>query len=165
MQACRRGESNSPTLTLMKFSRAVSGVQRTVRFGASLLPAVTSLAAPSNSDWASYLGGEERSHYSTLSQINAGNVANLTQAWVYRAGETRPDGRSEMQCNPLVVGGVMFATLPGAALIALNAATGRELWRFDARTDATERNDARPKSEFITNRNRGGAYWADGDDR
>jgi quinoprotein glucose dehydrogenase len=70
-----------------------------------------------------------------------------------------------MQCNPLVVNGVMYATLPGAKLIALDAATGRELWRFDAQADATARNDPRPKSEFLTNRNRGVTYWADGDDR
>ncbi len=116
-------------------------------------------------DWSSYLGGEDRSHYSTLSQITTANVHQLTPAWTYRAGELGTNPRSEMQCNPLVIDGVMYATLPGAKVIALDAATGRELWRFDAQQDAAQRKDARPKSEFVTNRNRGVTFWQRGDAR
>lgn len=116
-------------------------------------------------DWAGYLGGEERSHYSTLRQITTENVAQLTVAWTFRAGEVREGQRSEMQCNPLIVDGVMYVTLPGAKLVALDAATGRERWRFDAAEDATARGETRPKTELQTNRSRGVAYWRSGDER
>jgi len=130
-----------------------------------LATAAVHAAAPASADWPAYLGGEDRSHYSTLAQINPANVHTLAVVWTYRAGEVGANPRSEMQCNPLVVGGVMFATLPGAKLIALDAATGREHWRFDAGADATARGDSRPKSEFLTNRSRGVAYWKNPDGR
>ena len=123
------------------------------------------LAAAEPHNWPAYLGDDARSHYSTLAQINAGNVHQLTVAWTFRAGEVGASPRSEMQCNPLCVDGVLYATLPGAAVIALDATTGRELWRFDAAKDAVARGDPRPKSEFTTNRNRGVTYWQSGDGR
>jgi quinoprotein glucose dehydrogenase len=118
-----------------------------------------------DADWPGYLGGEDRSHYSTLNQINTANVHELVPAWTFRAGEVEGNQRSEMQCNPLVIGGVIYATLPGAKLIALDAITGRERWRFDAAADAVSRGDTRAKSEFLTNRSRGVSYWSRGDDR
>jgi quinoprotein glucose dehydrogenase len=121
----------------------------------------TSVAAVAGEDWPAYLGGEDRSHYSALTQINTTNVQQLVPAWTYRAGEIGANQRSEMQCNPLVIDGVMYATLPGAKLIALDAITGHELWRFDATLDATARGDTRPKSEFLTNRSRGVTIWTD----
>src|SRR5829696_5427691 len=74
------------------------------------LAAVRQLSA-SDADWPSYLGNEERSHYSTLAQINASNVHELVPAWTYRAGEIGSNQRAEMQCNPLIVRGVIYATL------------------------------------------------------
>src|SRR3954469_24329003 len=93
---------------------------RTIRLVA-LLVLAPGLNAADDLDWPSYLGNEERSHYSTLAQINRGNVDRLAIAWTYRAGEVVAGARSEMECNPLVVHGVIFATLPGATLIALDA--------------------------------------------
>src|SRR5262249_39082918 len=128
---------------------------------------LVSVSSAQSTDWSSYLGDESRSHYSALDQVNATNVASLTQAWIYRAGEVGPDSRSEMQCNPLVVDDVMFATLPGAALIALDAATGKLKWRFDPVADAAARGDTRPRGELTTNRNRGLTCWRskDGSER
>ncbi|MBI4626552.1 MAG: PQQ-binding-like beta-propeller repeat protein, partial [Verrucomicrobia bacterium] len=131
----------------------------------SFLALSAALRSESGRDWRAYLGDEGRSHYSTLAQIDAQNVQRLAPAWTFRTGEARPDLRSEMQCNPLVIDGVMFATTPSARVVALDAATGRELWRFDAQADAAARPDGRPKAELSTNRNRGVTYWANGDDR
>lgn len=64
--------------------------------------------------------------YSALDQIHRGNVTNLEVAWTYRSG----DGALNMQCNPIVVGGLMFAPTPGKHLVAVDAATGVERWRF-----------------------------------
>ncbi|MDO8544619.1 MAG: PQQ-binding-like beta-propeller repeat protein [Opitutaceae bacterium] len=121
--------------------------------------------AESGPDWPAYLGGEARSHYSTLSQINRDNVAKLEPAWTFRGGETKPESRTEMQCNPLVIDGVFYGTLPSAVAIALDAATGRERWRFSPVADAESRGEKRPRAEITTNRNRGVTYWTTGDDR
>ena len=74
--------------------------------------------------WDQYLGGSDSSQYSSLDQINRDNVAELTLAWSYSTGE-----RGSYQFNPLVVGETMYVLAHDRSLIALNAATGEELWR------------------------------------
>jgi len=74
------------------------------------------------STWQSYAGGAHSSQYSALDQINKKNVAKLQVAWsVPIAGASI--------FNPVVVDGVMYAPVGGGALAALDAATGKELWR------------------------------------
>jgi PQQ-dependent dehydrogenase (methanol/ethanol family) len=68
--------------------------------------------------------GEQR--YSPLAQIDTTNVAQLRPAWVYATGEKRGH-----EATPLVVDGVMFLTLPWSIVVALDATSGRELWRHD----------------------------------
>ena len=79
-----------------------------------------------NADWAVYLGDKHRSLYSPLQQIDRGNVAQLEVAWTYDTGE-----KGEYQANNLVIGGVLYTPTPSRRVIALDAATGRELWRWD----------------------------------
>ena len=67
-------------------------------------------------DWPSYLGDKERSHYSPLKQINTRNVKGLEVAWTYQSGGARPDGRSQIQCNPLIVDGVLYGTSPACRM-------------------------------------------------
>jgi quinoprotein glucose dehydrogenase len=74
-------------------------------------------------------GGPGNIRYSTLKQINASNVSRLQVAWAYDAHDAFKD--SEMQSNPIVVDGILYATTPKLRVIALNAATGREIWSFD----------------------------------
>jgi quinoprotein glucose dehydrogenase len=75
-------------------------------------------------------GNTDNTHHSTLSQITPANVSRLKVAWTY---ETRDQYQgSEMQANPIVVDGVLYATSPKMRVFALEAATGRELWSFDA---------------------------------
>jgi len=85
--------------------------------------------AGAESDGANWLShgrtwGEQR--YSPLAQIDETNLAKLAPAWVYATGETRGH-----EATPLVVDGVMYVTLPWSIVVALDAATGRELWRHD----------------------------------
>ncbi len=68
--------------------------------------------------------GEQR--YSPLAQIDVSNVAQLAPAWVYATGETRGH-----EATPLVVDGTMYVTLPWSIVVALDATTGRPLWRHD----------------------------------
>lgn len=87
----------------------------------------------SNSDqftnWDSYLGDQARTHYSSLDQINLDNVNQLEVAWTYHSGDT--DENSYVQCNPLIIDGVLYSTSPKLKVFALDAATGEELWSFD----------------------------------
>jgi quinoprotein glucose dehydrogenase len=64
--------------------------------------------------------------YSGLSQIHRGNVGQLRPAWTYHSN----DARGNIQCNPVIVGDLMFAPTPGKCLVAIEAATGVERWRF-----------------------------------
>ena len=101
--------------------------------------------------WTVYGGGPDSIRYSTLDQINRGNVARLQVAWTYDTGDAFDE--SEMECNPIVVNGVLYATTPKLRLIALDAATGKLRWSFDPR---------QRQESFGKARNRGVTYWADG---
>lgn len=76
--------------------------------------------------WRRSHGDSGGARYSALDQINRTNVHRLQVAWTYHSG----DGRDNLQCNPVVVDGVMFTPTPGKFIVAVNAETGRELWRF-----------------------------------
>ncbi len=121
---------------------------------ALLLTALTAFAADSN--WNTYLGDKASSHYSTLRQITAKNVATLEVAWTYRAGGTDANNRSQIQCNPLIIDGVLFGTTPDLQAFAVDAATGHEVWRFDP---------ASVKGFTKSGVNRGLVYWTDGTER
>ena len=68
--------------------------------------------------------GEQR--YSPLQQVNAGNVEKLGLAWSYATGTTRG-----LQATPIVVDGRMYTTGVWSVVYALDAKTGKELWKFD----------------------------------
>jgi len=99
---------------------------------AFLSSAVVIMAA--DSDWGAYLGDSASSHYSTLCQITPRTVGKLEVAWTYRAGGVDANNRSQIQCNPLILDGVLYGTSPDLQAFALEAATGKELWRFDPST-------------------------------
>jgi quinoprotein glucose dehydrogenase len=82
-----------------------------------------------NVDWPVYQGDHDHTHYTTLSQISPANVAQLQVAWTYDTRDAFPG--SEMQSNPVIVGGVLYAMSPKQRAFALDATTGRELWSFD----------------------------------
>ncbi|NBV86598.1 MAG: hypothetical protein EBS01_10135, partial [Verrucomicrobia bacterium] len=77
-------------------------------------------------NWGRSLGGPTSNRFSELTQINRDNVSQLQVAWTYHSG----DGAGNIQCNPIIVSGTMYTSTPGKNLVALDAATGRERWRF-----------------------------------
>jgi len=89
-----------------------------------------STPSPQNTNWDTYLGDPGRSHYSPLTQINRDNVAQLELAWKFDSGELR-EGNSSMYTSPLIIDGVLYALSPRLHAVALNAATGEEIWRFE----------------------------------
>lgn len=108
-------------------------------------------------DWPIYHADAAGTQHSPLTQIHRENVSRLEVAWTYRAGDARTNNLSQIQCNPLVIDGVLYATSPRLKLFALEAATGRELWRFDPFANA-DHADA-------SGVNRGLVFWQDGPDR
>ena len=90
---------------------------------------VVAACAGANVDWPVYQGSDEKTHYTTLSQITPENVSTLRVAWTYDTKDAF-DG-SEMQSNPVIIDGVLYAMSPKQRAFALDAATGKELWSFD----------------------------------
>jgi quinoprotein glucose dehydrogenase len=94
-----------------------------------LLPFLLLAAVPAGADWPHYAGGPESTRYSPLKQITPANVGSLAVAWTYDTGDGFKG--SEMQCQPVVAHGVLYASSPKLRVFALDAATGAPLWSFD----------------------------------
>ena len=69
-------------------------------------------------DWPVYGGDANNTHYVTLDQISPENVSQLEVAWMYDTGDAFQG--SEMQNNPIVIDGIMYATTPKLKVISLN---------------------------------------------
>ena len=97
-------------------------------------------------NWGEYLGGPDRSHYSALTQITPQNVEQLSVAWTYNTG-----GSGQIQTNPIIVDGVLYGVTPTVQAFALDAATGREIWKYGDSLKAWH------------STSRGVAYWQSND--
>ena len=104
--------------------------------------AASSLVAQNHSAWRDYGGASDSAQYSALAQIDRSNVGKLQVAWAYPTGDNNP-----YSFNPIVVDGVMYVLARNNSIVALDAASGAELW-----TRAAE-----PNTTIITNR--GINYW------
>jgi quinoprotein glucose dehydrogenase len=111
-------------------------------------------AAIVSADWPHYGGGPDQTRYSPLAQITPANVGSLAVAWTYDTGDAFEG--SEMQCQPVVARGVLYATSPKLRVFALDAATGRPRWSF------TPFDEGQPPTRT---RIRGLMYWERGDER
>ncbi|HTL18838.1 MAG TPA: PQQ-binding-like beta-propeller repeat protein [Patescibacteria group bacterium] len=111
------------------------------------------VAFAADNNWSSYLGDSARSHYSSLRQINKNNVRQLELAWTYHSGDARSDNFSQIQCNPLIIDGVLYGSTPQLKLVALSATNGSALWQFDPFAGSKEGGSGV---------NRGVVYWSEG---
>jgi alcohol dehydrogenase (cytochrome c) len=86
------------------------------------------IASPGDSptEWLTYSGQYSGQRHSPLEAIDRKNVSNLRTAWLYQI-ET---DQSVIEATPIVAGGMMFVSVPPAGVVALEAATGREVWRY-----------------------------------
>lgn len=110
-----------------------------------LIFGILAFAFTSSDDWADYLGGADRNHYSTLTQINKSNVDQLKIAWEY----SLPDS-GQMQVNPLIIKGILYGVSASVQAFALDATSGREIWRFGD-----------PLKNWAST-SRGVSYWTNG---
>jgi quinohemoprotein ethanol dehydrogenase len=88
------------------------------------------LAAREPDQWLSPGGDSRGTYYSPLTDIDRSNVAGLGFAWDYRLGTNRGQ-----ESTPLVIDGVMYATSNNGRVYALDAASGREYWKYDPQID------------------------------
>lgn len=131
----------------------------------TVLAGIVFLAACKNqkqeyAGWPVYSGGKDAIHYSSLKQIDTLNVGKLQVAWTYHTNDADTTNHSQIQCNSIVVDGVLYATSPKLKLFALDAETGKPIWVFNP----ADSNQNKSVFDFIMNNNRGVTYWSDGKD-
>ena len=90
-----------------------------------LLAGACNLTKDKYREWSDYLGGPDRNHFSTHSQISPENVTNLKVAWSWSA----PDS-GQMQMSPVIHDGKLYGVTAGLRAFALDAATGKQIWLF-----------------------------------
>ena len=111
-------------------------------------PASASFRSPSDQEltttksgganWITYGGALNNERYSTLDQINPGNVGSLSGAWLTRLGSGR-GSKYIFEPDPLVVDGVMYIPTGNDDIFALDGKTGRKLWEYSS--DIPQTND------------------------
>lgn len=143
-----KGQREKSTIGLAKQALLLGGLFLPAVASLALQPAAARSKAEQNTDWTSYGGSPEGIRYSSLSQIDRSNVGKLKVAWTFDAEE----GPGGTQTQPLIADGVMYTVTPKHNVVALDAATGKQLWKFES---------------GVTGRgaNRGLAYWAGGGER
>lgn len=91
-------------------------------------------------NWTSYAGSNLSNHYSPAAQITPANVSHLMKAWEFHTGDLpAPGDKTEFlnENTPLKVGHTVYVCTPTQQVIALNASTGKEKWRFNPVADKT----------------------------
>lgn len=111
--------------------------------------------------WQVNGGTKDGIHYSSLTQIDTANVPNLKVAWTYNTGDGDTAHHSQIQCNPIMVDGILYGTSPQMKLFAVDAATGKQKWVFSP-FDSLHGSKV---SFFIMNNCRGITYYSDEDDK
>ncbi len=90
------------------------------------------------SNWTSYAGSNLSNHYTPGAQITPDNVKNLKVAWEFHTGDLKPKDSKlgyAFQNTPLKVGDLLYICTPTQKVIAVEAANGKERWRFDPQTN------------------------------
>jgi quinoprotein glucose dehydrogenase len=134
-----------------------------VSFALCVLTAATASAQASN-EWKVWGGDPGATKYSTLTDINRGNVASLTRVWEWATGET-PNAQyrtrpGNFQATPLMVGDTLFLSTSYNRVVALDANSGVELWSYDPK--AYTAGQPPNGTGFV---HRGVATWSDGRQR
>jgi len=123
-----------------------------------LITACKKHSSPGYSGWRTYAGSKDGNRYSSNDQITLKNVNRLKVAWTYSTHDKDSANRSQNQCNPIMVDGILYGTSPKLKLFALDAATGKQKWLFDpAKQDTSKKDDPLAFYKIC----RGVVYWED----
>jgi quinoprotein glucose dehydrogenase len=82
-------------------------------------------------NWAVYLGNHKSTHFVSATEITRDNVSTLEVAWTFDGGDADPENRSQIQCNPLIVDGVLYGSTASLKFVALDATNGQLIWTFN----------------------------------
>ena len=126
---------------------SAEGQQSSSLTGVSTVTAQDLLAVPAGTDWTSYNGDYTGRRYSSLNEINATNVRKLRASWIFHPGNSQ-----RLEATPVVVRGIMYVTSANDT-VALDARTGRTLWRHQRALSSGLLDDA------AAHKNRGVAVW------
>jgi len=130
------------------------------RRAASLLLLLPALAAgqASAGEWPSYHRDLASTRYSPLDQINRANVATLIPAWTWKPDSAGREAEFKNENTPLMIGGVLYVTTgQRRSVVAVDAATGAEKWRYQFNDS-----DVRFRTAPRKGAGRGVGYWTDG---
>jgi quinoprotein glucose dehydrogenase len=125
-----------------------------------IISAISCNTKKADTGWPQYKGSDANIHYSSLTQVDTNNVTQLKVAWEYHAGGVDTANHSQMQCNPIMIDGLLYGVSPNMKLFAVDAATGKEKWQFNPFDSL----NGDKRMFFILNNCRGVTYWTDGKD-
>ncbi|MDO9383731.1 MAG: PQQ-binding-like beta-propeller repeat protein [Hyphomicrobiaceae bacterium] len=83
-------------------------------------------AATDTANWLTHGRDYSNQRFSPLDQVNTGTIKTLVPKWIYQTGVA-----ATFQTTPLVADGIMYLSAPFSHVIALDAKSGRELWRYE----------------------------------
>jgi quinoprotein glucose dehydrogenase len=105
--------------------------------GTGLAALSASPADPRDGEWLHYGNLQEGRRYSPLAQITAANVGALAKSWTYSLGKEPNGEAAPFQATPLKIGDRLYFCTGYNDVIALDAETGKQAWRYAANTDTT----------------------------
>jgi alcohol dehydrogenase (cytochrome c) len=82
-------------------------------------------------NWLTYSGDYSAHRFSSLDQINASNGKTLMTKWVYQTGAPGDGSNGRFENTPLVVDGILYGTAQDGRVFALDARTGRSIWKYE----------------------------------
>lgn len=97
-------------------------------------PGKAPAASAVNADWARFGNNSDNNRFSPLTQVNAGNASKLGVAWTMSEGPQQ----STWETDPVVVNGIMYLTTNTDQVMAVNAATGKLVWKYTPKVDFFE---------------------------
>lgn len=106
-----------------------------------MLNSIAQTGERGNVEWPAYGGDPGGMRHASLTQINTGNISGLKVAWTYNTGElevyegTNASEKAAFEATPLMVEGTLYFSTPSSRVIALDAATGTEKWKYDPEID------------------------------
>lgn len=136
------GSQMADVIAFLKSSPTLSPIAGQASTGPSVPFDRLRAAADDPNNWLTYWGDLGGTHYSKLASITPQNINSLSAAWSYQFGG------SNIEVTPLVVDGIMYVTGPGSDAAALDARTGRPIWKYKRKLPA----DIHSNCTVMTNR-------------
>ena len=97
-------------------------------------------------NWMHYWGNYQGTHYSALQEITSSNVSNLELQWSIKLPGS---GTAGLETEPLVIDGIMYTSGQPGAVLALDAKTGKQIWKFTRERKVKNPNEINPYNRGV----------------